>query len=100
MITLPEYTVMGEDGQEYGPVSAQQIRQWVADGRLEKKTPVKPAEMRDWIFLGLLPEFADLFAPPPPPPPKVLPRKELVVTVVVVALLTLAYFLFKHFNHH
>ena len=37
---LPEYKVMGEDGHEYGPVSAEQIRQWVAERRLERKSPI------------------------------------------------------------
>lgn len=94
-----EYIVMGEDGKEYGPVSAQQIRRWVAEGRLDKKTPVKPSEMPDWIFIGLLPEFADLFAPPSPNMPRVFPRKSLIVAAVLVSLLALGYFLTKRYHH-
>ena len=68
MISLPEYKVMGEDGQEYGPVAAEQIHKWIAEERLERKSPVKPADLRDWVFLESLPEFAGAFQPPTPPP--------------------------------
>jgi hypothetical protein len=68
MISLPDYKVMGEDGQEYGPASDDQIRKWIMERRLERKTPVKPPDARDWVFLETLPEFADAFQPPVPPP--------------------------------
>jgi hypothetical protein len=71
MSTGQEYTVMGDDGRDYGPVSADQIRIWIADERLEKKTPVKTPATKDWIFLGTLPEFAsefDKMAHTPPRP--------------------------------
>jgi len=58
-----EYTVMGEDGQDYGPVSAEQIYDWIEEGRVGKKTPVLPEKGKDWIFLEMLPEFADAFDP-------------------------------------
>ena len=96
MITLPEYKVMGEDGKEYGPVTAEQIRAWFADKRVERKTPLKPDGERDWVFLESLPEFTDLFTPPPPPPPKVPPRKEFIVALVVAVVIVLIYFIFKH----
>ena len=59
MIALPQYKVLGGDGQEYGPVYDDQIRQWIAEGRLERTTPVKPPEAKDWVFLESLPEFAE-----------------------------------------
>ena len=74
MISLPDYKVMGEDGQEYGPVSDDQIRKWIAEARLERKSPVKPADSRDWVFLESLPEFADVFQPPTMPMAK--PQKQ------------------------
>jgi len=61
MITPPGYLVMGDDGNEYGPVYAEQIGAWIADERLEKKSPVKPPGASDWVFLGSLPEFAAAF---------------------------------------
>ena len=98
MITLPEYTVMGEDGQEYGPVPDDQIRRWVAEGRLERKTPVKTAGSRDWVFLETLPEFAGVFLPPAPPPKA--PQRKCPVAVVVILAAGLVWLAFKKFNPH
>jgi hypothetical protein len=95
-----EYTVMGEDGQEYGPVTAAQIRQWIAEQRLERKTPVKTVHAHDWTFLGDVPEFRKLFLAPPIRPPQAPPRRQLVVTALLVALGAGIYFFFKHLNPH
>jgi hypothetical protein len=89
MITLPEYQVMGEDGQEYGPVSPDQIRKWYLEQRVERKSPVKPSEAKDWVFLESLPEFADLFQPPDLQS-KRQPRKWPAVVLVVGILAALA----------
>jgi hypothetical protein len=73
-----EYTVMGDDGRDYGPVSADQIRIWIADERLEKKTPVKTPATKDWIFLVSLPEFSgefDKLAHTPPRPARPVNRR-------------------------
>jgi hypothetical protein len=53
---------MGDDGKEYGPVDAGQVRRWIAEGRLEKKTPVKLGDARDWVFVQSLPEFKEAMA--------------------------------------
>lgn len=95
-----EYTVMGEDGKEYGPVSGAQIRQWIAEQRLEKKTPVKPSDAHDWIFLCEVPEFQALFAAPAYRPPTPPPRRQLVITALLVALAAGFYFLYKYLNPH
>ena len=57
------YKIIGEDGKEYGPVSGAQLRQWIAEGRVESRTPVFTDGAKDWTFIGLLPEFASQFAP-------------------------------------
>jgi hypothetical protein len=68
------YKILGSDGNEYGPVSAEQVKKWIAENRVEKKTPVIPEGGADWVFLGSLPEFAADFAlPPSVPPPKSAP---------------------------
>jgi len=103
MISLPEYHVMGEDGQEYGPVSAEQIRQWFLEERLERKSPVKPPDAKDWLFLESLPEFADLFQPPSLPakrPPRKWPLVVLVVAVLGVLTAVLFFLARKILNHH
>jgi hypothetical protein len=55
------YKIIGADGRQYGPVSAGQIKRWIAEGRVESRTPVFTGGAADWIFAGLLPEFAGLF---------------------------------------
>jgi len=60
------YRIVGADGKIYGPVGAEQIRQWIAQGRADTRTPVFPDGATDWTFLGLLPEFAAGCAANPP----------------------------------
>jgi hypothetical protein len=55
------YKIIGTDGRQYGPISAGQIRQWIAEGRVDSRTPVFTNGAKDWTFLGLLPEFASYF---------------------------------------
>ena len=65
------YKVLGSDGNEYGPVSAGQVKKWIAENRVEKKTPIRPECAPDWIFLESLPEFAAAFGAPLPYPPPI-----------------------------
>lgn len=67
------YKIIGNDGKTYGPATVAQIREWIAQGRVESRTPVLPADAADWTLLGLLAEFAPLFSGPPPviTPPKI-----------------------------
>lgn len=65
------FKIIGGDGIEYGPVSADQVRQWITEGRADAATRVRAEDGNDWMPLGNVPEFAAAFAakPPPPPPP-------------------------------
>lgn len=60
------FKVLGGDGKEYGPVSADALRQWVQQGRANAQTPIKPEGGTDWAAMSSFPEFAQIFAPPPP----------------------------------
>jgi uncharacterized membrane protein len=65
------YKIIGGDQKEYGPVSADQIRQWIAEGRANPQTKVQAEDSADWLPLSAFPEFADALAaqtlaPPPP----------------------------------
>ena len=51
------YRIIGGDGQEYGPVRASEIRQWIAEGRLNAQSRIRE-ENGEWTTLGQLPEFA------------------------------------------
>ncbi len=63
------YTIIGADEREYGPVTEEQIRQWVAEGRVDAQTKVRQERNgpAGWRALGEIPEFSTLFAPASPP---------------------------------
>jgi hypothetical protein len=67
------YKVIGVDQKQYGPVTAEQLRQWIAEGRVNAQTQAQIEGATDWKPLGAFPEFAGSFAPPPTAPPP-LPR--------------------------
>lgn len=46
------YKIIGADGKEYGPVSAEQLRQWQTEGRVNEQTKVKAEGSADWTTLG------------------------------------------------
>jgi hypothetical protein len=69
------YKIIGEDGKEYGRVSGGQLRQWIAEGRVESRTPVFVDGAKEWNFVGLLPEFANCFKPTTPPTVVPLPGR-------------------------
>jgi hypothetical protein len=59
------YYIIGGDQQEYGPLSADQIRQWIAEGRLNAQTQVRLADSTQWQPLTAFPELAGPSAPAP-----------------------------------
>ena len=36
------YKIIGADGKEYGPITSEQLRQWMAEGRANLQTRVLP----------------------------------------------------------
>jgi len=68
------YKILGGDGKEYGPVSVDTLRQWVAEGRANAQTQVQPEGGTSWIPLGQVGELADAFTVPGPSvPPSAMP---------------------------
>lgn len=55
------YKILGGDGREYGPVSAETLRQWINEGRANALTQIKPEGATAWQALSSLPELGDLF---------------------------------------
>jgi hypothetical protein len=53
------YKIIGADGREYGPVSADEVRRWIAEGRANAHTRAQAAGSAEWKPLSEFPEFAD-----------------------------------------
>lgn len=62
------YKIIGADQKEYGPVTAEKIQQWIAQGRVNAQTRVQ-GEGGEWKALGEFPEFATALASAVPPLP-------------------------------
>lgn len=56
------YKIIGADQREYGPVTADQIREWIAQGRASGATLAQAEGSTDWQPLSTLPEFASNLA--------------------------------------
>jgi len=56
------YRMIGADGREYGPISAEQVRQWIGQGRANAATSILAEGATEWKPLGSFPEFSMLFA--------------------------------------
>jgi len=71
------YRIIGGDGNQYGPVTAEQLRQWVTEGRVTAATQTLADGAAEWKPLGAQTEFAALFgsnaAPTSAPPVSALP---------------------------
>ena len=52
------YTIIGADGAEYGPITGDQLRQWIAEGRANGQTRVRAEGSTDWKPLAQYLEFA------------------------------------------
>jgi len=53
------YKIIGADGKEYGPITAEQLRQWIAEGRANAQTKAWSEDGSEWKTLMDFPEFAD-----------------------------------------
>ncbi len=62
------YKIIGVDQKEYGPVTADELRTWIAQGRANGQT-LAQAEGGAWKPLATFPEFAQALSALPPPPP-------------------------------
>lgn len=87
------YKIIGADQKEYGPVSSDQIQQWIALGRAnaQTKTQVNGGE---WKSLGDFPEFAAALSarrtmPAAPPPGSAPPQRTngLAITSLILGIL-------------
>jgi hypothetical protein len=66
------YTIIGGDGKEYGSVLGEDLRKWIAEGRLNGQSLAKAESDAEFRPLSTFPELAAAFASPtiaPPAPP-------------------------------
>src|SRR6266566_9699734 len=75
------YRIIGADGNQYGPISADQLRQWIAEGRANAQTKVLAEGTIDWKPLSEFPEFfpsttAPGATPLPPSPAPGIPTMQ------------------------
>jgi hypothetical protein len=54
------YKIIGADQKEYGPISTDQIRQWISEGRVNVETRACAEGSTDWKPLGMFPDFASV----------------------------------------
>ena len=59
---MANYKVIGGDLKQYGPVSEEDVRKWIADGRLNAQSLAQIHGEIEWKQLFTFPEFADAFA--------------------------------------
>lgn len=67
---MPTYKIIGADGKEYGPISSEQLRQWIKEGRANAQTKVLLEGTTEWKPLS---EFPDLASALPGPGPGIPP---------------------------
>ena len=60
------YKIIGADQKEYGPVSADEVRAWIVQGRANGQT-LAQLEGGTWKPLATFPDFAQLLGELPPP---------------------------------
>ena len=51
------YKLIGTDGNEYGPVTLEQVRDWAKEGRLASSTQVLRSDLSAWSTASALPEL-------------------------------------------
>ncbi len=60
------YKMIGADGQQYGPVNAEQIRQWLAENRVRGETLIQLEGTQEWKPLRSFPELMPAQSSAPP----------------------------------
>ena len=53
------YNIIGGDQKEYGPITADDLRRWIAEGRLSGQSLVRAEGGGEWRMLSAFPEFTE-----------------------------------------
>jgi hypothetical protein len=62
------FKIIGADDKEYGPISAEVLRQWIQEGRANGQTKVLPEGLTEWKPIAEVPELASMLVSETPPP--------------------------------
>jgi len=54
----PTYEIIGSDNRAHGPVTGEEVCQWIREGRASSHTMVRPSDTEVWRPLSIYPEFA------------------------------------------
>jgi hypothetical protein len=65
---MANYIIIGGDQKEYGPITADDVRKWIAEGRLNEHSRMKAESDAEFRPLSAFPEFANAFGAPAPMP--------------------------------
>ena len=60
---MANYTIIGGDGKQYGPITGNELRKWISEGRLNAQSLAKADSDAEFRALATFPELADAFAP-------------------------------------
>jgi hypothetical protein len=82
------YKVIGSDQQIYGPATTEQLRQWLAEGRVHPSSLIQAEGAKDWKPLSSLPEFATPPVVSLPPAPARPESDNLAVPALVCGILS------------
>ena len=52
------YIIIGDNGEEFGPATADEIRNWISDRRVDAHTLIRLEETQEWKRASEWPEFA------------------------------------------
>jgi hypothetical protein len=70
------FTIIGGDQQEYGPITPEQLKQWIAEGRANGQTMVQMEGTQGWRPLSTFPELAAFLVSTATLPPPVSPSSD------------------------
>jgi hypothetical protein len=95
---MARYNITGGDNRVYGPADENELRRWIAEGRLNSQSLVQLEGSTEWRPLSSFPEFAEALgvragvppvgappigAPPPSPAPGVPVNAELLAVEIL-----------------
>lgn len=86
---MANYNIIGRDQKQYGPITEAQLRQWIAEGRVDGQTKIQAEGDIGWKLLSDFQEFRDVAKSSPPPMSAILPGEAPKTSAMAVTSLVL-----------